>query len=304
MREIPNTELPLPDKWGRMLEVCRKEHRYFYLQQENHAWTQNISAPPMSSKLLLYCDIAGEHELREKHHSYLGCPDFMSLRCIVAGNELVRYNGKLYLTEPGDFMLFHPGRDFEYATGPAKFCHVRSITMKGRLSENILEQADLRNLVFFHPADPAFFTTAFEELREMFLAPEKTDPVNNAGIAFRLIQTLAQLAGQQGEPAELTEIRRYIDLHPEADLSLRALSGKFNRSSTYLNSIFRRYLHVSVHEYVENSRMRTAMEMLQRMNSSVKETAAALGFSSQFNFSTRFRRYWGYPPKKVLSRRS
>ena len=303
MRQLSITEFTRPYKWNHLIEKYRKERRYFYLQREKVKWSRNFSAPLMPSKLLLYCDIVGEHLLNRNNQSYLGHPDFLALRRIEDGNELVRYDGKVYLMEAGDFMLFLPFLDFEYATGPAGQCLVRSITMKGRILESLLEQANLRNFSFFRPTDSNFFTKAFSDLKKMFQMRENYDPARNAGIAFQLIQHLFDLASRQEEPAELAEIRHYIDSNPDRDLSLAALSRKFNRSSTYLNSLFRKHLQTSVHSYTEASRMRSAMEMLQWMNVSVKETAAALGFSSQFNFSTRFRRYWGCPPSAMQPRK-
>ena len=54
----------------------------------------------------------------------------------------------------------------------------------------------------------------------------------------------------------------------------------------------------SFHEYLMNLRMEKAKELLSKGNVSVKETASLTGFSSQENFSTAFRIYYGLPPRE------
>jgi AraC-like DNA-binding protein len=53
----------------------------------------------------------------------------------------------------------------------------------------------------------------------------------------------------------------------------------------------------SPHGWLRGLRLARAMELLAD-GSSVKETAAALGYQSRTNFSRDFRDYCGYPPSK------
>ena len=70
-------------------------------------------------------------------------------------------------------------------------------------------------------------------------------------------------------------------------------------SSRYLQSSFQEVLLCSPKAFLEKRCLTRAMNRLMFTNESISEIADALGFSSPFHLSTRFKKYFGYPPSHV-----
>jgi AraC-like DNA-binding protein len=256
-----------------------------------------VQAPPICFNFMLYCNIVNQFRLLHKHRGWMIQPDFLSLRFIVEGSEFVRYDGKTFLTEPGDLMIFHPFHDYEYAPGPEGFCFQRSITMKGTLLQTILEYSNLSSQFCINLETPSFFLDAHTSLMKILQSKNLSDYTQNAAICFQVLQHLSDICKASRIPDKLSEIQHFIEQHLGDDLRLNKLSSKFNSCPSTINQLFRAHLNVSVHRYIINRRMDKALNMHRSHNYSIKETAALLGFSSQFNFSTEFKKKYGKSPR-------
>lgn len=80
------------------------------------------------------------------------------------------------------------------------------------------------------------------------------------------------------------------------DFSVSSLSCVTHVSGTYLRRLFRRETGLSPKQYLEEMRFSSAKSYLSAGFLSVSEVAEACGFSDAKNFSTAFRRRFGYPP--------
>lgn len=260
---------------------------------------------PASSILedsMLYCSCVSRYRLLEGHRGLLLRPDFLSLRLVAAGSEFVRCNRTAWRMEPGDLMIFHPFHDYEYATGDAGFCEKYSITVKGTALASILRNSSLKDAYYLKLDDISAFREQYFRLERCMKSRGLPRNPRIAGILMELLQSLAGRIIPGGMPEVLLNLRQYMEQHPEADLSLEALSSRFGLSPASIARLFRRHLHCSPHRYVMRTRMEKARVLLEMQGVSCKEAAAACGFSSSFNFSTRFKRCYGISPRGFLHR--
>lgn len=103
-------------------------------------------------------------------------------------------------------------------------------------------------------------------------------------------------------PAPLLAALNYTNLHfaePVCNAEVAAAAGV---SASYLNRIFRRYLHCSPHDYLLSCRISHAQKLLAE-GTSVTEACFAAGFPSSSAFSTVFKRVTGTLPSKYLQER-
>lgn len=82
----------------------------------------------------------------------------------------------------------------------------------------------------------------------------------------------------------------------DASFSVSSLSLVTRVSSTYLRRLFRRDTGMSPKQFLEELRFSCAKSYLSAGLLSVSQVAEACGFSDAKNFSTAFRRRFGYPP--------
>lgn len=84
-------------------------------------------------------------------------------------------------------------------------------------------------------------------------------------------------------------VKNYIDNHLEQPINLQHLAGLINYSPSYLSRQFKKQLHLSVTDYVTQTKIKSAQFMLVTSQKSVTQIADELGFSSRHYFSRIFK---------------
>lgn len=90
-------------------------------------------------------------------------------------------------------------------------------------------------------------------------------------------------------------IVKVLEDHIHENLTVEKIAQLCSMSQASVKQTFSRYAGMGIMAYFNRLKIDAAVEML-RGGSSVQETAAALGFSSQNYFSTVFKRIMGKPP--------
>ncbi len=87
-----------------------------------------------------------------------------------------------------------------------------------------------------------------------------------------------------------------IEADLSADLSLRTLAAAQNINASYLSSLFKKETGKTLTEYINTSRMRQAMSLLERTTLQIQTVALHCGIMDVHYFSRLFRRYTGMTP--------
>lgn len=95
----------------------------------------------------------------------------------------------------------------------------------------------------------------------------------------------------------LAAIRESMATDPVRPVTLKALAKAAHVSSEYLCRLFRKYLNLGPLECAGLARLERAASLLVRSNLSIKEIADAMGFSSPYHFSGKFRKVYGVSPR-------
>ena len=126
-----------------------------------------------------------------------------------------------------------------------------------------------------------------------------------------LIHQLAAFTTVVDEPADagsrlsksdidlLHDIKTYLDEHYLDVISLQQLTRKFAINSFKLKHGFKQLFSNSVMKYVDNHKMDYARAMLQQQEAEAIDLAEDLGYKHYNNFSTAFKKRFGYSPSAV-----
>jgi len=95
---------------------------------------------------------------------------------------------------------------------------------------------------------------------------------------------------------QLQRVKDMIESHLQEDLSLARIAQVVGYSPSNFQRIFRAATGQTAHQYVLESRLRKAQELLQRQSKSLVEIAAQCGFSSQSHMTDVFRSRLGITP--------
>lgn len=101
-------------------------------------------------------------------------------------------------------------------------------------------------------------------------------------------------------------LAQYVLDHYNEDLSLKSLAAHFKGNAAYIGQVFKRDIHISFSEYLNNVRMEKAKEYLLNGSISAKEIARKVGFANTTYFCTVFKKETGLSPdryRKTINRR-
>jgi AraC-like DNA-binding protein len=97
----------------------------------------------------------------------------------------------------------------------------------------------------------------------------------------------------------LNDIRKYLDTNFLEVESLQQVSRKFCVNTFKLKSGFRQLFNHSVMKYVDDHKMNYARTLLQNSDVPVNDVADELGYEHYNNFSTAFKKKFGYSPAAI-----
>lgn len=127
------------------------------------------------------------------------------------------------------------------------------------------------------------------------------------------IQQLAAFTGAECEPAGtgtrlsradidlLNDIKTYLDQHYLEVGSMQQLTRKFFINSFKLKYGFKQLFSCSVMKYVDEHKMNYARTKLQQGQAGITDVADELGYKHYNNFSTAFKKRFGYSPATMQS---
>ena len=92
------------------------------------------------------------------------------------------------------------------------------------------------------------------------------------------------------------EILIYCYENYSADISLQSISEALHVSRCHVSRIFNKRLHISLIDYINSLRIRTACEMLKTNESTITEIAYAVGYNSVRTFNRCFVNIRGMTP--------
>lgn len=104
-------------------------------------------------------------------------------------------------------------------------------------------------------------------------------------------------------PEVIAGIQRYIRDNIDKDLSLNALSKRFNMNPNYLSRLFHEHTGEKLHDYITKLRMGTAERLLLTSVIKVNEIASRVGYDSVHTFIRAFRRQFGDTPAEYRAKK-
>jgi AraC-like DNA-binding protein len=90
----------------------------------------------------------------------------------------------------------------------------------------------------------------------------------------------------------------YIEKNLHYDIALNDLAMIAGKNASYLSTLFKEEVGVSISGYIIRKRLEEAALMLSESETPISEIATTLSFISQSYFSLLFRKYYGKTPKE------
>ena len=126
------------------------------------------------------------------------------------------------------------------------------------------------------------------------------------GEVCRLLHRMVEQVMAVSCPRELTRTREetarqahdYLEEHMSEKITIDHLARLFHVNTTTLKAAFRHVYGVSLAAHMKKHRLEAAEKMLQQMDKTLGDIAAAVGFASQSRFAEAFREKYGLLPSQ------
>ncbi len=109
---------------------------------------------------------------------------------------------------------------------------------------------------------------------------------------------MADLKKEKIYSKTVMQCMNYISRHLNHPISVAEIARQVHRNPDYLSVLFKKETGRTVSDYIMESRLRAAENMLLDSDCSCADVSAAFAFSSQSYFTKKFREYTGETPKK------
>jgi len=122
-------------------------------------------------------------------------------------------------------------------------------------------------------------------------------------LVYRILQRdrfskLLLIAGQQDDGNSIAAALNYINAHLSEPLTVEILAEQVNLSSSAFSRRFRELTGRSPYQFVKETRLERARELLLERRLGVGDVSVAVGYASQSHFTKEFRARFGTTPRE------
>lgn len=286
--------------------------------------------------LFEYCDtMESPYEAFLYDTSYMAFPIrphwhyFMEIIYMLEGTGLVECDGKTYVVEAGDMILFHP--ETVHAIYTATNIPLRYEGLKFDVNKLYTENSYAPHLRIIlesakkcEEADICFRDEAIRGLQVKEIFEECRNELKNKDygydiiihnkICFLLMHLIRiwrtrgfntdKAASHLTEADSIRAITAYIDAHAGEALKVEDLADMCNMSYSYFAKNFKQYYGRSCKEYIEFIRVNKAVDLLLFTNFDLSYISQETGFSDSSHLIKTFRKWKGVTPKQFKKQRT
>jgi AraC-like DNA-binding protein len=220
----------------------------------------------------------------------------------VAGRGRIDTKEKSLDLLPGSLMILSvPGPHAYYLPADSDFWDFVFLVFIGREAVRITRMIEQRTgCVIAAGAIPATLSLLYEVLEKLF-SGEIRDPFANSSYTYRLCMSVLKetaAANPQRINYSFTNLRAFLKEHIHRDISVEEMAEVMGFSRSHFTRIFCKEMGISPRLYLEDLRLKTAIDIFGNEGCSIKEAAMRCGIYDVNYFCRIFKKRFGLSPGK------
>jgi AraC-like DNA-binding protein len=207
---------------------------------------------------------------------------------------------------PGSLMIVSiPGPNVYFLPEFSSHWEFVFLTMIGREAVRITQMIEqhLGNVISTEGI-PQTIKLLYEILKKLF-SGAIDNPFNNSSCTYQLCMKFLEEVGGIGETRRkhtFDNVKKFLRENLYRDIQVEEMAAIMNLSRSHFTRVFSREMGMSPRMYLEDLRLKTAMDILFQRGSTVKETAAQCGIYDVNYFCRLFKKRYGISPGKYRER--
>lgn len=161
-------------------------------------------------------------------------------------------------------------------------------------------QKDFRQMIYSVLKERKIFISQCDWMQagEMSIDPIKSLDMMKQYIKRNADEVTEIIKRQNSKISMAEQIKQYIDLHMDEELTRETFADMFYLNSDYLAKLFKKETGISLGNYLVGQRMERAKRLLQASDLKINEVSIQVGYESFSYFSKIFREYTGKSPNE------
>jgi AraC family transcriptional regulator len=227
-------------------------------------------------------------------------------------------SGEPIVTSPNVVMFYNTGQVYRRYKISERGDHCEWFAFDRKVILDALQAFDAK--IDIHPDQPFRLTHGLSDTScyllqrkvvEHLLDAAQPDKLSIEETMLRVLERTLESAyrgerprreDRSGQGERVRAVQAAIASRFTEELTLENLAVEFGYSPYYLCRIFRKHSGMSIHQYLTQIRLRTAMEWIDDSQNNLTDLALRLGFSSHSHFTMSFRKAFGAPPSRIHER--
>lgn len=267
---------------------------------------------------------------RKHHQKIIPTEDIITIRFVLSGNYTLNFdNGCNFKIPVLSASILYTKKDSVFDLSIEKGSHLSSVTLHLTpefLKENfsvtqfqipnqlrkILFDGDEQQHLYKIPLSSVIINTVLDLTRMRYTGARRRLFTESKSIELvcRLFQeiednfTLSQTVDKVNSSLrnKLSMARQILINNYQNPISINALARKVGINRSSLCSEFKAFFGMTIFEFYQDYRMNIARELLQDGNLNVSQIAESVGYNHATNFTSAFKRQFGYLPKDIRNK--
>lgn len=238
-------------------------------------------------------------------HSYgPAVRDHFLIHFIHSGKGFFQAGNKTYPLQAGQGFLICPDTVTYYEADRNNPWHYSWVGFHGLKAEMYLKNANLTldNPVFTYTQD-SFIEDCFSQMRAT-KALVKGKEMRLLGLLYQFLSQLIEVSqgdhfvDGNGNRKEhyVKQVIQYIEMNYSRKTTVEEIARHIGLDRSYLGSVFKEYLNLSIQDYLIAFRINKACELMENDTLCIGDIARSVGYEDPLLFSKVFKKVNGHPP--------
>lgn len=258
----------------------------------------NYQTPPMPDEYPFWvCQYGHTYADRDYHEASFNTA-ITRIEYVISGRGIINSKNYSCIVTSGDTYILHQGDNHNYYSDLQNPMDKIWFNVKGALAKEIIKIYKLNDTILFKNIDSSKWIQQIHEI-----CRTNTDPYiiqgKTSAVFCELIHFLSrQQQNVQNNNDYLDDIRAYLDLHIQENISIDELCSFSKKSVNHTIRLFKEKFGITPHQYMMKLKLRVARTMLRSGDMSVEKIAEKLNFCNVGHFSDVFFKYNGTRPSE------
>ncbi|BBH21812.1 AraC family transcriptional regulator [Paenibacillus baekrokdamisoli] len=255
----------------------------------------------------LYVLFSGESQTKPGHMVGPKVYDFYLMHHVLSGSGTFSYEGEQREVSAGQSFLIHPDQLISYASSESEPWRYRWIAFEGPQAAKLVSGAGLsaQQPIINTGLNPRV-SVLYRSIERSFRHGGSTAHLRAAGYLYLLFAEFGMLLSKEeaGAPqrgndgkALIQQVIRYLSTQYTEPISIENIAEMLGYNRAYLSRLFKQQTGLTPVTFLLKLRIDKAHLLLrERLELTIEQVAASVGFQDPLYFSKQFRRFYGQSP--------